>query len=825
MLDPLLSALAGSPVVLGLLIAAFAGTAAASAALTAAGNVQRIAMGAWAAATKLVTGAQKALNLVMRANTIGLVITAIGLLVGAFVYLWNTNEGFRNFFIALWTGISSFFVGIWNSYLKPAFHAVGAYWTTVLAPALKNAWESWIKPVFSALGSFFSWVWNSVLKPAFAALAWYWKFALAPGLKLIWETVLKPVFRALGDFFSWVWNSVLKPAFAGIKWYWQNVLAPGLKAVWENVLKPVFRALGDFFSWVWNSVLKPAFAAVKRTWKSLSDSIKHVYETYIKPVFDVFGKLLKGDFVGAFQSAKDAVKKIWDDIKNVVKEPIKFVVEKVINDGLIGAFNKVVGFIDPKHAVIPELGRVGLPKGFDTGGYTGPGAKLQPAGVVHAGEFVFRQEATQKLRKRIGLSGLNYMNQTGEFPGFANGGFVRPVRGGAYTSRFGASRGRYPHAGLDIAVPVGTNVVAPLDGTVRKAQWNAVTGRTGIGVLIDHMNGLSTYQGHLSRALVKVGDVVKAGQQIALSGNTGRSTGPHLHTEVWRNGKPIDPWNYVTTGSLPVGGSGGGGGGPLQALIDFKDSIVGRFKEAFNGGGMFSDLAQGAGTKLTSDILGWFPAQMAKIGDFAQDVWSNTKDWFNGPDSAVKSAVRGVAAGYGWDSGRHWNALNTLIGKESSWNPNAQNKGSTAYGLFQFLNSTWGPYGSKTSDPAGQARAGLKYIQDRYGDPSKALAFHKKNNWYADGGLVTPTPMLHDQGGVLPPGLSTILNATGKPEAILNPAQWSAVMKSIEIARTVADGKASMTFNLENVGYDPAEIFRQARIEKRRAHTMEGLGV
>ena len=77
----------------------------------------------------------------------------------------------------------------------------------------------------------------------------------------------------------------------------------------------------------------------------------------------------------------------------------------------------------------------------------------------------------------------------------------------------------------------------------------------------------------------------------------------------------------------------------------------------------------------------------------------------------VQEIVRAVAATYGWGSGTQWNALSTLIQKESSWNPNAQNPTSTAYGLFQFLNSTWASVGAtKTSDPRLQAVAGLKYI-------------------------------------------------------------------------------------------------------------------
>jgi hypothetical protein len=76
-------------------------------------------------------------------------------------------------------------------------------------------------------------------------------------------------------------------------------------------------------------------------------------------------------------------------------------------------------------------------------------------------------------------------------------------------------------------------------------------------------------------------------------------------------------------------------------------------------------------------------------------------------------------------------ALVELWNKESGWNPNAQNPTSTAYGIAQFLNGTWGGTGfQKTNDPYTQIRAGLQYIKGRYGSPSAALSFHHRNNWY-----------------------------------------------------------------------------------------------
>jgi hypothetical protein len=99
--------------------------------------------------------------------------------------------------------------------------------------------------------------------------------------------------------------------------------------------------------------------------------------------------------------------------------------------------------------------------------------------------------------------------------------------------------------------------------------------------------------------------------------------------------------------------------------------------------------------------------------------------------SGLKALAAQLAAKrYGW-SGDQWDALQELVQRESSWDPQADNPTSTAHGLFQFLESTRNNYGiGLNASPKAQIAAGLRYIQDRYGSPSKALAFHDRENYY-----------------------------------------------------------------------------------------------
>lgn len=99
------------------------------------------------------------------------------------------------------------------------------------------------------------------------------------------------------------------------------------------------------------------------------------------------------------------------------------------------------------------------------------------------------------------------------------------------------------HKGIDVAVAYGTDVKAAAAGTV---IFSGKKGGYGNCVIISHGNGLATLYGHLSELLVKANDEVKVGQTIAKSGNSGRSTGPHLHYEVHKNNQPVNPKLFMS---------------------------------------------------------------------------------------------------------------------------------------------------------------------------------------------------------------------------------------------------------------------------------------
>lgn len=112
---------------------------------------------------------------------------------------------------------------------------------------------------------------------------------------------------------------------------------------------------------------------------------------------------------------------------------------------------------------------------------------------------------------------------------------------GRISSRFGPRWGRF-HYGLDLAVPTGTPVRAAAAGRV---TYSAEQGSYGLLVKIDHGHGVETRYAHNSRLVARVGQRVARGEIIAYSGNTGNSTGPHLHFEIRRNGSALDPLDFL----------------------------------------------------------------------------------------------------------------------------------------------------------------------------------------------------------------------------------------------------------------------------------------
>lgn len=703
-----------------------------------------------------------------------------------------------------WRGIGGIFVGAWNLIVSVVRAAVAVVVGVVAAFVnnIKGAWQ---------------YLWNTVV--SLLRGAWNWvKSIVSGGINAV-KTTITNVLNIIKTVWSTVWNAVkttVTNIFTGIK----SAVSNAINSV-KTTISTVIGTIKTIWSagWTWaktkvTDIFNGIKSIVSNAINGVKNTISNVWNNGIKPIFTTFGNFINDKVAPVFKKGVEFIGKIWEGIQDTVKKPIKWVIDTVINGGIIDTFNKVAGFLN-----IGKIERISIP-GFARGGWTGPGGKYQEAGVVHADEYVIRKESQRRLsREQPGL--LSHLNKYGRVPGYAKGGLVRPT-GGTYTSRFGANRGGYSHQGLDMAVPVGTPVVAAMDGTVMKAGWNAVAGRTGIGMFLSHSGGRNTYYGHLSQALAQVGQQVQAGQVIGRSGNTGRSTGPHLHFETWSGGKPINPEGLLAGAPFPEGQSGGGGGwNPLQPLLDFGNKIKDWVKNQFPGGGFAVDMAFGSGMKVFNGVKDWALDKLRAIGD-----------WFTGGRDKGAGQYKDIAAAAlrhtGDYSEDNLSSLLRRMKQESTYNPRAINnsdsnarRGTPSKGLMQVIDPTFNAYRDRSLsgdiyDPMANIVASINYTKSRYGS---LRAGWDRAGGYSKGGLVKTTK--YDSGGWLTPGITPVLNATGKKEAIFTDGQWRSINQLAKVGANTVKSSNGDTYNVyanEAIsGQDVADTIRfSTRRNKRR---------
>lgn len=240
---------------------------------------------AWVAITSTQTIAQWALNSALLANPIGLIIAAVAGLVAGFLILWNTNEGFRNAVISIWTTVKNFFVGIFT-YLKNTFSTWGPIALAVLAPFIgiplliyKN-WDAikakllsvwnWIKStvssIFSSIGNFFVSVWNkikSVTMTVWNAI----KFGISTYINAV-KAIISGVFNAIYSVVSSIWNKI-KSTTSSV---WNSV-----KSTISNIINGIKTAISNAFNSIKTTVTNIAKNALqwgKNIINNIVDGIK-----------------------------------------------------------------------------------------------------------------------------------------------------------------------------------------------------------------------------------------------------------------------------------------------------------------------------------------------------------------------------------------------------------------------------------------------------------------------------------------------------------------------------------------------------------------------
>jgi hypothetical protein len=756
-----------------------------------------------AAAVKVWSVGQAILNAVMEANPIIRIIGIIAALVVALVSAYQTSDTFRAIVQNAFHAVADAGQWMWENVLKPTWAALVAAWTAV-SDGVQWAWQRVIQPTWNAVAAAGEWLWTNVLQPVFAAISAAWS-AMSTAISWAWDNVLNPVWtvlkavaQALAIFLAvvifgptavaWLvmstaiefaWNNILHPVWVAVEtaanWLWNNVLHPiwiatqaGWSALvtamvwaWDNILHPMWNAVSTGANWLWNTILAPIFSAIGAGWDALVRGMSWVHDHILQPMWQALKDAL-GSVQTAFDTVKRGIETVWNGVMDVVATPINFVIEVVFNRGLFTAWNWVVdtlGLPSAWHA--PHWNQ--LPRGtqFADGGpvpayagggpipgpYRGPRADNMPGYVPMAGggfapirvnprEFIQPVSAVERY-------GTGFMEsvRTGRFPlglaqGFADGGVWRKLDawraanlpGSVLTSAYRAGASDYHGSGEAIDIGVPGNVQSTLDTMALKV-----------------LNAWS----FANEIIHKPNASVKNGQRTNPPAPWGQATwdqhANHIHLAV-------------TAANLA--GHDGGGGGLGSGLSDISQvwdkltgsiSAVGEMAGRFGNNGFVQMMA-----KLPVSLLG-------KMWDTVKDTISNAiqtvvtsvvgGNTLMTGTGRVKDDVQAVANRYGWGTGAEWAAIDWIVGKESSWNPTAQNPRSSASGLFQMIDGTWAAYRPASASAFAhmrqasvpdQAAAGMRYIGSRYVHPVAAQRFWEEMGYYGGGGQV---PYFHGGGG------------------------------------------------------------------------------
>ncbi|WP_309029298.1 peptidoglycan DD-metalloendopeptidase family protein [Streptomyces alfalfae] len=748
-------------------------------------------------ATKLWTLSLFLLNVVMRANPIVLIGTAIVALVALVIYAYQHFGWFRTIVQAAWSGIQTAALWAWNNVLKPVFDGIVAA-ATVVGQAAMWLWRNAIKPAFDGISFAARALITIIAVVLVAPLVIAFQAAAAIGTWL-WQKALGPALRGIGDGAKWLYEKAIKPAFDGVaaaaRWLFDVVIAPFAKGfvgsiqsvgkvgkwLYNNALRPAFKGIGDVARWLYDKAIRPVF-----NW--IGDKASWLYTKGLKPAFDRISKAVAA--VGwAFGKAKDAIGRAFGKIKSITKEPVNFVIKWVYTKGIKAVWDKVAGFVGLKK--LPDAPKL-LARGGAVGDEYGAARPMKvnrPTAIVGEGnprypEFVIPTDPKYRNRAQAlhAAAGTRLM---------ADGGILGPL-GGAWdwtkdTVTDVVGKGvDWAKAGADLLTnpsKIWTKLVKPVTDKIAKGVGSSPMGKA-IGRIPRKM--ITGLKDKIVEAVASMGGDGEGGGGIWQKPvNAPYGTRYGVAGRMWSSGRhtgldfPAATGTYIRAvddGRVTTVGSGGpygkhvkiSHGGGLDSFYAHMSKVMTSRGDRVLGGHQIGRVG------ATGNTTGPHLHLEARRGGRTVDPMPYLTGGGGFLAQAVGAAQRyakSILGRYGW-SASQFGPLKKLWHNESGWRWNAKNPSSGAYGIPQSLpahkmasaGSDW------RTNAKTQIRWGLGYIKGRpdYGSPAAAWS-----KWQSR------SPHWYDSGGMLQPGLNLAYNGTGRPEPVLTGGQWDLLTSAV----------------------------------------------